>query len=171
MIETREKDSATQELLRWMSPSRPYRRWSKDDIVTIATVTFLVLLLFVFLKWFLEAAVVIALFFVAYMLYTVPPEEVEHKVTPQGLTTAGHSYVWEELKAFWVAEQHGVNVLHLETRLRYPAEVAIVLKDISRDQVVEKLAPYLSYREAPEMTWLDKMSQSLGRLTFPERRK
>lgn len=167
MIETKEKTPEMRVLLSWKAPSRVAVRHGRDWYVTLATVTFLVVLILIFLHMFIEIAVVFSLIFLAYILLTVPPEEIENRITTQGITTAGRTFIWEELRSFWMVDKNSYKVLTVETRFPYPRQVFVVLgTEIKQEDVIYSLTPYLSYREVPEVSFIDKMADWLSRFTF-----
>src|SRR3989344_2790499 len=71
-------------LLNWRSPSRPFKKRSRDYFTTIAAIVFLIGVILLFIKEFLLIGVILALMFVSYVLATVPPEEVEHEISTEG---------------------------------------------------------------------------------------
>jgi hypothetical protein len=121
-------------------------------------VVFLVSAVLVFFKEFLLVGVILALVFVAYVNSSIKPEEFEHKITNQGLTSGGHTYLWEELREFWLIKKDGKTVLNVDTKVRFPGRLFIVLNDDVVGEVKKTLSKYLPFREEPKTTWLDRMT-------------
>lgn len=154
-------------LLEWEMPSRVFRKRGEDYFSKIGFTALGIGLVLIFFKEFLLLVVVLALAFVAYVLGTVPPEKIKHKITSHGVTSAGHSYLWSELKEFWLTEKEGESVLHLTTNLRFPPQLLILLDPLKKAKAEEILSEHLPHREAPQEGWLDKASNwAAGKLNL-----
>lgn len=149
-------------LLSWKSPSRPFKKREKEFFTTIGAIVFLLAVILVFIKEFLLIGAILALAFVAYVLATVPPEEVEHKITSLGLESAGHFYKWEELLGFWFGEKWGQPVLLVATRLRFPGRLIILTGGQDQEKIKVALSKYLNFRERPEKNWMDDAAKWLA---------
>ena len=100
-------------LLEWSSPSRLFKRRDKDYFRNIAAIFFLSSIILVFAGEFILIVAGLAIVFLLYVLSTVPPEEVRHRITSLGIESAGHFYRWEELGEFWFESQWGQKMLVL----------------------------------------------------------
>ena len=111
-------------------------------------------------------ATIWAFYFIIYVLGRFPPEEVNHKVTTQGITTGGRVYLWSELIDFWFTQSHGQKILNVETfptgRLRLGGRLFLLLGDLAEEKVKEALVKYLPYREIPERNWMDNTAAWLS---------
>lgn len=151
-----------QTLIIWRSPSRPFKKREKEFFTTIGAIVFLLAVILVFVKEFLLIGAIIALAFVAYVLATVPPEEVEHRITTEGLESAGHEYKWEELIAFWFGDKWGQPILLVTTKLRFPGRLVILLGGEDQAKVKEVLSKHLRFIEKPEKNWMDDAAKWLA---------
>ena len=79
-----EKPDLNQILFSWTSPSHPYKKKSKLFYQTVAAFTFLLVVIVFFLHEFLLIGVILSVAFVIYAIYSVPPIQIEHKITPLG---------------------------------------------------------------------------------------
>jgi len=149
-------------LLTWTAPERPFKKRDREFFTTIGAIVFLLAVILLFLKEWLLITVIIALVFVSYIMATVEPRKVEHKITNRGITTGGRTYRWEELGRFWFSERWGKKILHVESLLRFPGRLILILGENEQDQVEKTLSQYLSYEE-PEKTWVDNASEWLSR--------
>lgn len=148
-------------LLTWKAPIRPFKKRSREYFSTIGAIVFLVGVILLFLQeWFL-IAVIVALVFVAYIMATIPPEEVEHRITNRGIVTGGKTYRWERLGRFWLDEKLGKKILYFENMAGFPGRLTFLLGETPPEQVREMLSEYL-LSEEPEETWADKASQWLS---------
>jgi len=149
-------------LLSWRSPSRLFKRLSRESYATIGAIVFLVAIILLFLKeWFL-IVVIIALAFFSYVLSHVKPEEIEHEITNKGIKTGGKNYLWSQLVKFWFEEQDGQTVLLVDGQDRFPFRLWLILGDQSKQTVQKVLASFLP-EEKPEKTWADRAGEWITR--------
>lgn len=149
-------------LLSWKSPARPFKKRDREYFTTIGAIVFLLAVILLFLKEWLLIAVIIALMFVAYVLASIPPEEVEHKITTRGIVTGNRTYAWDDLSKFWFSQRWKQTILNMETKLRFPGQLLLLLGDTNKDKVKEILGKYLSF-EQPETTWMDNAAEWLAK--------
>jgi hypothetical protein len=139
--------------LTWSSPSRLFKKRNKEYFTNIAAIVFLLTIILVFAREFLLVAAVLSIVFLIYVLSTVPPEGVEHRITNLGIESAGHFYRWEELVEFWMEEQWGQYILVL--RPYFGARIILLLGEQERQMVRTFVAKHIPFREHPEKTWVD----------------
>lgn len=162
-LEGKKKQKAVKSLFRWQSFSRPYtKRGAKWFVYTFLLVATIILIL-LFVREFFIIAPVLALSFVAYILSTVPPDVVENEITTQGVNTASHSYLWEEMDDFWITQKNNFTILYVDTYLQWPRRLIILINNHDKEKIKELLARYIPYRELPKTTWLDSMADALSR--------
>lgn len=149
-------------LLEWSAPERPFKRRDREYFTTIGAIVFLLAVILLFLQEWLLIAVIIALLFVVYIMATIEPRKVEHKITNRGITTGGKMYRWGQLGRFWFGEKWGGKILYIENFLGLPGRLILLLGEIKEEQVKEILSDYLSFEE-PEKTWVDNASEWLSR--------
>lgn len=156
----------TEVLLEWESPARVFVPKDEKYVRTVLWVLLAVGVILVFFKEFLLYAVFLSLAFVSYVLRTVPPETVTHKITSHGLVSGGHDYLWKDLKDFWFTERAHYPVLHINTALRFPPRLFILLPEnstqVSRGKIMELLSPHISFRELPPENSVDKLLDILS---------
>ena len=157
------KQKAVKSLFRWQSFSRPYTKRSAKWFIYTFLLVATILLILLFVREFFIIAPVLALAFVAYILATVPPELVENEITTQGINTASHSYLWDELDDFWIIEKDGFTVLYIDTFVRWPRRLIVLINTQDKEKVKEILARYIPYRQLPKTTWVDSFADTLSR--------
>ncbi|MCL4382338.1 hypothetical protein M1545_00960, partial [Patescibacteria group bacterium] len=96
------------------------------------------------------------------VLATIPPEEVEHKITSLGLESVGHFYKWEELVAFWFAEKWGQSLLVVTTKLKFPGRLVILTGIEDKEKIKALLSKNLAFKEKPEKNWMDDAAKWLS---------
>ncbi len=149
-------------LLSWKSPSHPFKKRNKIFYQTVAALTFLLVVIVFFLHEFMLIGVILSIAFLVYVLSTVPPVEVEHKITPLGFENAGRLFHWMELYSFWFEEKWGYKILVITTRLPFPAQVRAVVHEVTEEKVKEIIGRYLLFLEKPPKSWADSFSDWLS---------
>lgn len=148
-------------LLSWKAASRPFR---KKDRSFYTTVTVLILLTSMILFLAGEKILVGAIFalgFLVYVLNFISPEDVDYKISTQGVTIGDHFYHWQELDSFWFSEKDGHKLLHVLTRINFPGVLILVLGDRDENEVKNICAGYLPFHEIAPRSMMEKWSDSL----------
>src|SRR3989344_2899236 len=148
-------------LLKWIAPVRPFKKRDREYYTTIAAIVFLLAVILLFLKEWLLIAVMVALMFVAYVLATVAPESVEHEINTRGIMTGGKLYKWEDMLRFWFTKKWSETILHLDTKLKFPGRLMLLLGDQDEAAVREIVGKRVQY-EVPEKTFMDRSAQWLS---------
>lgn len=160
-IET-ERGVETRALLSWEAPTRPFKKRDREFFSNAVAIAFLVGVILFFLKeWFLIIAI-IALLFLVYILSTVPPEKVEHKITNRGIVTGGKSYLWNELGNFWFAQQLGEKTLNIEVPFQIPRRLILLLGD-QKEEVLKKLLSRFLESEEPTPGFTERAGEWLSK--------
>jgi len=155
------KDENRQEvLLSWVSPARLFKRRSREFYTNIGAIVFLIVIILLFAKEFVFIFAILSIVFLVYVLSTIPPEEVQHRITNLGIESAGHFYRWEALHEFWFEEQWGQTMLVLRPYIG--ARTIMLLGREDREKVRSLLAKYIPFREQPEKTWVDNAARWLS---------
>lgn len=147
--------------LTWTAPARPFRKKDRSYYTTIAIIVALLILISLLAHEILLVGVLLALGFVAYVLAFIPPEEVEYKLSSQGITIGDRFYFWMELDSFWFSEKEGQKVLNILTNLRYPGQLLIVLGSEDEEKVKGIIAKYLPYHEIAPKSLMESWAASL----------
>lgn len=153
----RPKQERQEVLLAWTSPSRLFKRRDREYFTNIGAIVFLLIVILIFAREFLLIAAVVAIVFLVYVLSTVPPEEVSHRITNLGLESAGHFYRWEELVEFWFEEQWSQTMLVLRPIIG--TRIIVLLGTQDKESVRKLIAEYIPFRERPEKTWVDNAAR------------
>lgn len=134
-------------IYKWEAPDRiAYRK----DVAKVSGVGFLVLGLALYLVWVGQALLalgVIAIFIFYYIITTVPPIKVTHRIETYGIRTLGKLYPWENLVQFWFAELDGHLVLYVDTTLDLPGRLFFLVDDpIKAQEILQVLGNFLPYK-------------------------
>lgn len=147
--------------LTWTAPSRPFRKKDRSYYTTIAIIVILLILIAILAREILLIGVLLALAFVAYVLAFIPPEDVEYKISAQGVTIGGHFYFWGALDSFWFSEKEGQKILHILTNMHFPGQLMLLLGSEEEETVKKTVAHYLPYHEIPPKSVLDNWAEKL----------
>ena len=147
-------------LLIWQAPARPFETKDREFYTTAGSIIFLVCVILLFVKEFLFIMAIIAFAFFYYILTSIPPEKVEHKITNKGIFSIGKLYDWDQLGRFWFEVKAGSQVLMVENFLGLPPRLMILLGELKKEDVQNILAKYL-LMEKPEKTQIDKAAEWL----------
>lgn len=141
----------------WSSPSRLFKKRDREFFVNILAIVFLLSVILVFIREFVLIAAVLSIVFLIYVLSTVPPEEIKHRITSLGIESGGHFYRWEECADFWFEEQWGQHIMVL--RLYMSPRLTILLADQHREKIRDYIAKHIPFREEPDRTWVDNAAR------------
>lgn len=148
-------------LLSWKAASRPYRKKNRSFWTTAIILLALVILILFLSGQRLLIGVLFALAFLIYVLDHVPPDEIEYKLSTQGITIGDHFYHWQELDSFWFSKKDGYNMLNVLTRFRFPGLLIIVMGDTPEDEIKSVVARYLPFHEIAPKSMMEKWTESL----------
>lgn len=148
-------------LLQWTSPSRLFKKRDKEFFTNIGAIIFFLLIIMVFMREFVLILAVISVVFVIYVLSTVPPEDIEHRITNLGIESAGHFYRWEELTEFWFEEQWNQHMVIVRPLLG--THIIILLGSEDPKKVRELLTEHIPFREHPTKSWVDNAASWLSK--------
>lgn len=164
MMETEEIKT----LLSWEAASRPFRKKDRSYYTTLIILAILVVLIvFLWLQDLLLIGAILSFTFVTYVLAFVPPHNINYRISTQGITIGEDFYFWHFLDAFWFSKKEGSTILHIQTRLRFPAQLMLVLGpstgsgQAGEEKVKKIVARFLPFVEVPYKSWLEKWSEGL----------
>ena len=153
------------DLLEWEAPARPFKKRDREYFTTIGAIVFLLTIILFFLKEWLLIGAIIAFAFLAYVLASIPPEKVKHKITTRGIITAGKMHKWPTLSRFWFSEKWGSKILNIETLFAVPRHLTLLLGSQNQEKVKGIVEKYL-VEDRPPANFLDKAGNWLTK-KFP----
>lgn len=145
------------DLFSWKSLNRPAWQYSKDVYTTLGAIAILVSIIFAFFQEWLAILVVAAAYFLFYALSKVPPVEVEHKITTQGIISMERGYLWAELGPFWFSQKGNDTILHVAHRNVF-GQLILLIDPKDKEKIQDILAEFLPFIEVPEKSVTEKMS-------------
>jgi hypothetical protein len=151
----------TKTYLTWMAPSRPFKKKNRSYFTTVAIIVVLLVLICLMAQLTMLAAVILAMAFVVYVLGFIPPDDIEYKISAQGITIGGHFYFWGDLDSFWLSQKEGFRVMQILTHLHFPGQLMLLLGDQPEEHLKKIVARFLPFHEIPPQNTLDKWAESL----------
>lgn len=136
--------------------NRVLHTWESDDRFTYSfngqqknTYAFLVLLVCLYFIWIGQLLITVTIgsvFFLLYVLYTVPASRVTHSIEVAGIRTTNQLFLWEDMVNFWFADRENRIILCVDTRLNFPSRLIIIVDSFNEavaiaNVLIEKL-PY-----------------------------
>ncbi len=137
----------------WKSPSRLFKKRDKEFFRNIAAIVFLLLVILFFAREIALILAVVSIAFLVYVFSTVPPEEIEHKITNKGIESGGREYKWETLKTFWFEKQWGQWMVIIVPEAG--PRLIMLLADLDKDRIKDILIKFLRFEEEPQKTLVD----------------
>lgn len=157
MATTRQEPKEEEVYVAWTSPSRLFKKRDREFFVNILAIVFLLSVILVFVREFVLIATVLSIVFLIYVLATVPPEDVNHRITNLGIESTGHFYRWEEFADFWFEEQWGQHMVVLRPFMT--PRMIILLGSEKQEKIREMIARHIPYREEPDRSWVDNAAR------------
>ena len=147
-------------LVDWESPARPHRKRNREYYTTIASIVFLLAVILLLLKEILLIGVILAFGFLSYVLASVPPENVAHKITTKGIRTEGKLFPWDDFVSFWIKNQWDQELIIIKTKQPFPGHIMMILEPRHRTKIIEQIGKHMPL-EKPENTFVDNASSWL----------
>jgi len=148
------------DLVTWTAPSRPFKKRDRQFFVTIFAMAGIVCLVLFLAEGLMPVLLIVALVFLYYVLSTVPPENIEYKVTTRGIKIAGKLTEWQLLGRFWIEKRSGVDVLVFDTFM-LPGRIEMVINPDIKDNLQKEVSAYVPNEEV-SASGIDKMTSWLA---------
>ena len=148
-------------IIAWKSPERIFKARSKKYFTKVALYGLIFILAAIAFGEFFFVGVIIAVIFVVYVLATVEPAVIEHKITNMGIISGGSAFLWEELDSFWFDKKGDDRLLIVQTDLHFPTRLIILLTTVSERTLLDLLEKHLHFHHGPVHTLFDKWANLL----------
>jgi hypothetical protein len=143
-------------LLEWSAPERPFHRLNKQVFSTILSLAFLVGVILFFIEGTMPVITLIAIIFFFYILGTIPPRMITHRLTNWGVETEGHRWPWDIMTRYWIEGQENSRMIVIELIAGFPRHLRLLLGEQKEDKIKTLLEKYLIY-DRPQANWLEKL--------------
>lgn len=149
------------ELYSWSSPSRPFKKRNREFYATVGALVILVSVILLFAKEFLLIGVILSFGFVTYVLSTVPPQTIKHRLTNKGIRSADKLWLWGTLGRYWWEDRWHQPQLLIEAPNLFPGRLTLLLGSGDKKTINNLVSKYL-VNQKPEPTSFDKASKWLS---------
>src|SRR3989304_4840218 len=85
------------DLVTWTAPSRPFKRRDRQFYTTVFAIAGIISLILFLAEGLMPVILIVALVFLYYVLSTVPPENIEYKITTKGVKALRGSFFMARL--------------------------------------------------------------------------
>lgn len=157
-------------LFEWTAPERAFQRRDRDFWITAVAILVLVAVILIFIKEFFLIIALGSILFLYYVMSTVPPENIKNKLTNRGVYFGEARYEWIVLRRFWFKKSLSNQLLAIETNLRFPRQIMLVIDIKDQEKIKElvvKRIPMLE--ESP--TFVDRLTKRAAKFLPLEDRK
>lgn len=149
------------DIFSWVSPARPFKIRNRQFYITVFAIAGIVGIVLFLAEGFMPVILIISLIFLFYVMNTVPPENIEYKITSKGITIAGRVTEWNLLTRFWFTKRFDNELLVIET-LNLPGRLELVIKPEDKETIKKELAKKIPEEEAAASV-IDRASNWLAR--------
>ncbi len=133
---------------------------SKSFWVILVLVLLFILYLALLGEYYFMAAVIAITFFV-YVAGTNKPIKVKHKITSRGIDTGNKLYEWYMFDNFWFSIKNGQYMLIVETRLRLPKALILLLDGADKDAIFVLLQDKILYKDIRKQSKIDSLAYGI----------
>ena len=144
------------DLVTWTAPARPFKRRDKKFYTTVFAIAGIISLVIFLAEGIMPVVLIVALTFLYYVLSTVPPENIEYKITNRGVKVDGKLTEWPNFSRFCFSSKMGGNMLDFETFF-IPGRMEIMINPEIKDVLKREISAYIPYEELPA-SGLDKVT-------------
>lgn len=150
------KKEIEKELLTWTAPARPFQRRSKDFYVQLIAVCALIGVVLFIIEGFMPVILLVSVVFLFYVMSTIPPTDIEYKITNFGVRVGESKTEWALMGRYWFTNRANADLLVVEIA-RIPGRMELVIKEDLKPQIKKTLDQYLVHEEVSP-TMMDKMA-------------
>lgn len=145
-------------LFEWEAPDRYEFKFDNKTFRFVLALYLVFVLFLAVLGQYLLMASLIALLFFIYVAGTNKPTMVTHKITARGIDTGSRLYEWFMLDNFWFSIKNGQYLLIVETRLRYPKALILLLGEADKDAIFVLLQEKVMYKDIRKQGRIDRLN-------------
>lgn len=142
-------------LYEWEAPIRFRYPIEIKTFLIIVAICLVFIVYFAVLGHYGLMASLIALLFFIYVAGTTAPMKVKHKVTARGIETMEVLYEWFMLDSFWFTKRGEEYLLSIDTKLRIPARLLLLIKKEDLGSIFVLLEDKLLYKDIRKQGWVD----------------
>jgi hypothetical protein len=146
------------DLYEWEAPIRYSFNFDSKVFMVVVALSMLFILFLAILGHYGLMAALIALLFFIYAAGTTEPIIVNHKITTRGVDTMDRLYEWFMLDAFFFCRKNDQYFLIVETELRSPGTLMMLVERGEMEPVFVLLQDKLLYKDIRKETRMFKLT-------------
>ncbi len=135
------------ELFSWSAPSRPFKKREREFWVSAVAISAIAGFILFIIEGVMPVILIIALFFLFYILSTVKPEEIQYKITNYGIKIVDKTTDMNLLTRYWFGKRFGSDLLIFEMVV-FPGRLELVIHSKDKEKIKKALKEYLLFEEA-----------------------
>jgi hypothetical protein len=143
-------------LFEWTAPVRIKYIFDFRTFLIIVSVILLFILYLAILGHYTFMGVMIALVFFIYVAGATEPILSTHRITARGVESFEKLYEWFMLGEFYFTVKDGHNMLIIETKLRFPTKLIMLLDVKERQPLFVLLQDKLLYKDLRNRNFIEK---------------
>ena len=144
------------DLVTWVASARPFKKRDRQYFVTIFAIAGIISLVIFLAEGLMPVVLIIALVFLYYILSTVPPEEIEYKITTKGIKIADKLIGWQLMNKFWFGHRMDNEVLFFDT-FQIPGRIELVINPEIKEVLEKEISAYIPFEKAADSN-IDKLT-------------
>lgn len=134
-------------LFEWESNDRPTLTVSGKQKSVLTSLLVLFGLYFWWIGQPILTLLAAAVFFIIFVFISLPPQRMKHAIEKIGMRSGDVSYMWDDMKSFWMTEKDGVVMLYVDMRLNFPARLVMIVETYDEaKRIADILIKRLEYR-------------------------
>jgi hypothetical protein len=145
-------------LFEWDAPIRVKVIFEMKYFMIVVALSLVFILFLAILGHYGLMFAIIALLFFIYASGTTDPIVVKHTITARGIDSMDKLYEWYMLNDFWFTNKNGQNMLIVETKLRLPTKLILLLDEKDRASIFLLLQDKLLYKDIRKQSGIDKLT-------------
>ncbi len=145
-------------LYSWDAPIRFRYPFNPKTFIIIVSLALLFIIYLVILGNYGLMSAIVALLFFVYITGTIEPYSITHTITQRGVDTVGRLYEWFLLESFWFTKKDNQYLLVIDTKLRNPKRLLLLLSQEEIKVLFTILQDKLVYKDIKKQSWLEKQN-------------
>jgi hypothetical protein len=145
-------------LFEWEAPDRYDISFNTKTFWIISSFSLVFILFLAILGHYWLMFAIVSLLFFVYVAGTNKPQRVKHKITARGIDTGDRLYEWFMLDSFWFSIKNGQYFLIVETKLRYPKGLILLLDNADKDAIFVLLQEKVLYKDVRKQGTISRLT-------------
>ena len=155
----------------WRAPLRAYKKKSAGVLRFYIALGLLLSLISILFGDIILLFPIWAIFFLFYVLTITPSPRINNKITKFGIESGENIYRWDVLSHFYFLKKFEYHQLILVSHPPFISHVSMIIEDDkTKSKITQLLSEHLVYKENPEKTFPDRLTEWLTYL-MPEEKE